>query len=161
MWNLEKWDIWTYLQTRSYRHRYRELMYGYQGETGSGGRNWEIGIDVYTLLMGFPGGPSGKEAASQFRRPTALRFNPWVGKSPLEKRTQPTAVFLSGKSHDRGAWRGTVCAVAKELTRLSTHYWYYVLIRQLMRTDCVAQGTLLRVLWWYKWEGNPKKKRYI
>ena len=115
MWNLEKWYIWNYLQTRSYRQRYRELTYGYQGETGSGRRNWEIGIDVYTLLMGFPGGPTGKEAISQFRRHKTLGFDPCVGNIPQEKRTQPTAVFLSGKSHNRGAWWGAVHGVAKEL----------------------------------------------
>ena len=26
-----------------------------------------------------------------------------------------------------------------------------------MRTDCMAQGTLLSALWWPKWEGNPKR----
>ena len=30
-----------------------------------------------------------------------------------------------------------------------------------MRTDCIAQGTLLSALWWPKWEGNPKKGLYI
>ena len=29
-----------------------------------------------------------------------------------------------------------------------------------MRTYCRAQGTLLNALWWPKWEGNPKKRRY-
>ena len=33
------------------RHRGREQMYGYQGGKGWGGRNWEIGIDTYTLLI--------------------------------------------------------------------------------------------------------------
>ena len=37
------------------RHRYREQMYGHQGEKAGdggdgGGMNWEIGIDIYTLL---------------------------------------------------------------------------------------------------------------
>ena len=37
------------------RHRCREQMYGYQGEkvagvVGGGGMNWEIGIDIYTLI---------------------------------------------------------------------------------------------------------------
>ena len=31
------------------RHRCREQTYGYQGGKG-GGMNWEIGIDIYTLL---------------------------------------------------------------------------------------------------------------
>ena len=48
MWNIEKWYRWTYLQNRK-RHRCREQTYGYQG--GRWGRmNWEIGIDIYTLL---------------------------------------------------------------------------------------------------------------
>ena len=34
---------------QKYRHRGREQMYGYQGGSGGGGRNWEIGIDTYTL----------------------------------------------------------------------------------------------------------------
>ena len=33
------------------RHRCREQTYGHHGgESGGGGMNWEIGIDIYTLL---------------------------------------------------------------------------------------------------------------
>ena len=36
------------------RHRCREQMYGHQGGKvaggGAGGMNWEIGIDMYTLI---------------------------------------------------------------------------------------------------------------
>ena len=37
------------------RHRYREQTYGHQGGkaaggAGVGGMNWEIGIDMYTLM---------------------------------------------------------------------------------------------------------------
>ena len=38
------------------RHRRREQMYGHQGGKvaggggGGGGMNWEIGIDIYTLI---------------------------------------------------------------------------------------------------------------
>ena len=35
------------------RHRCREQMYGHQGGEvagGGGGMNWEIGIDIYTLI---------------------------------------------------------------------------------------------------------------
>ena len=37
------------------RHRCREPMYGHQGgkaagSGGGGGMNWEIGIDIYTLI---------------------------------------------------------------------------------------------------------------
>ena len=30
-----------------------------------------------------------------------------------------------------------------------------------MRTDCIAQGTLLSALWGPKWEGHPKKRGYV
>ena len=32
------------------RHRFREQTYGHQGGGGGGGMNWEIGIDIYTLI---------------------------------------------------------------------------------------------------------------
>ena len=35
---------------QKYRHRYREQTYGYQGGEGADGMNWEIRIDIYTLL---------------------------------------------------------------------------------------------------------------
>ena len=31
-------------------HRLREQIYGYQGEGLRGGIDWEIGIDMYTLM---------------------------------------------------------------------------------------------------------------
>ena len=49
MWNLEKLYRCTYLQSR---HRDTDLKiqkYGYQGGWW-GGMNWEIGVDMYTLL---------------------------------------------------------------------------------------------------------------
>ena len=47
--------IYTFVKTRHIVyfkyvcHRCRKQTYGYQGE-GGGGINWEIGIDIYTLL---------------------------------------------------------------------------------------------------------------
>ena len=35
---------------QKWRYRHREQTYGYQGESG-GGMTWEIGIDIYTLLL--------------------------------------------------------------------------------------------------------------
>ena len=32
------------------RHRCREQTYGHQGGKAAGGMNWEIGIDMYTLM---------------------------------------------------------------------------------------------------------------
>ena len=50
----------------------------------------EVGAARHKVLnlrktLGFPGGISGKEPACQFRRHKRHRFDPWVGKIPLEK----------------------------------------------------------------------------
>ena len=50
-------------------------------------------------VVGFPGGPSGKEPTCQCRRHKRCGFDPWVGKIPWRKAWQPTPVFLSGESH--------------------------------------------------------------
>ena len=47
MWNLEKWCSWSCLQNRN-RDTDTENKYGHQGE-GRYGRNWKIGIEIYTL----------------------------------------------------------------------------------------------------------------
>ena len=58
MWNLEKWYRWTGLQAEM-RQRCREQTCGHHGGKvgggiggcgGGGGMNWEIGIDIYTLI---------------------------------------------------------------------------------------------------------------
>ena len=41
------------------------------------------------------------------------RVQPWVRKFPWRRKWQPTPVFLSGNSMDRGAWRAAVHRVAK------------------------------------------------
>ena len=46
-----------------------------------------------------PGGTSGKEPASRYRRPWSLRFDSWVGKISWRRAWQPTPVFLPGESH--------------------------------------------------------------
>ena len=54
MWSLEKWYRWTGFQGRNRDKTCREQMYGHQGGKvgagGGGGMNWEIGIDIYTLI---------------------------------------------------------------------------------------------------------------
>ena len=54
MWNLEEWYRSTGLQGRN-RDRRREQTSGHQGGKaarggGGGVMNWEIGIDIYTLI---------------------------------------------------------------------------------------------------------------
>ena len=49
MWNLEKWYRWTYLQSRNQDTDVENGHMAYRWGEG-GGMNWEIGIDIYTLL---------------------------------------------------------------------------------------------------------------
>ena len=53
-------------------------------------------LDLYLTSCGLPWWLSSKEPNCQFRR---SRFNPWVEKIPLRRKSQPTPVFLLGKSH--------------------------------------------------------------
>ena len=52
-----------------------------------------------SLILGFPGGTSGKELARQCRRPMRSGFKPWVRKILWRTAQQPTPVFLPGESH--------------------------------------------------------------
>ena len=45
----------------------------------------KVMLDYLGDYLGFPGGASGKEAASQCRRHKRCRFDPWVRKVPLEE----------------------------------------------------------------------------
>ena len=51
-WNLKKLVQTILFTKQKYRHRGREQMYfmDTEGESG-GGRNWEVGIDIYMLLI--------------------------------------------------------------------------------------------------------------
>ena len=50
-------------------------------------------------LRGFPGGASGKEPTCQCRKHKRCRFDPWVGKIPWRRASQPTPAFLPRESH--------------------------------------------------------------
>jgi len=87
----------------------------------------------YTILiLGFPGGASGKEPACQCKRHKRFKFDPWVRKIPWRRAWQSTPVFLPGESHrHRGAWWATVHRVTKNQTRLkqlNTHTHTHTLI---------------------------------
>ena len=53
MWNLEKWYRWTSLQGRNrdtdVENKRMDTKGGKRGGVG-GGKNWEIGIDIYMLI---------------------------------------------------------------------------------------------------------------
>ena len=52
MWNLEKWYRWTGLQGRNWDPGVENKRMDTKAESGKGGgvMNWEIGIDIYTLM---------------------------------------------------------------------------------------------------------------
>ena len=50
------------------------------------------------ILLGFPGGASGKEPTCQCRRLQRHSFDPWVGKIPWRRAWQPDPVFFPGES---------------------------------------------------------------
>ena len=74
----------------------------------------------YSVIMGFPGGASGKESACYCRRHTRCGFDSWDGKIPWRRKWQPTSVFLPGKSHGQEAWQATVHGVARVRHDLAT-----------------------------------------
>ena len=49
------------------------------------GNAWKKRGFHISVMTGFPGGTSGKAPPCQCRRQKRLRFDPWVGKIPLEK----------------------------------------------------------------------------
>ena len=63
--------------------------------------------------VGLPWWLRGKESLCQCRRHRFPRFNPWVGKIPLEEEMATHSRFLPGKSMVRRAWRATVHGVTR------------------------------------------------
>ena len=58
---------------------------------------------------GFLGGATGKESSCQCRRyKRCCRFDAWVGKTPWNRKWQPTSGFLPGKLHRQRSLVGTV-----------------------------------------------------
>ena len=47
------------------------------------------------MLVGFPGGTSGKESACECRRHKRHGFDPWVRKIPWRRKRQPTPIFFT------------------------------------------------------------------
>ena len=58
------------------------------------------------VLLGFPGGASGKEPACHCKRHKRRRFNPWVRKIPWRRAGEPTPVFLPGESQGQRSLLG-------------------------------------------------------
>ena len=58
-----------------------------------------LSIKQGLVIVGFPGGASGKERACQCRRHKRRWFDSWVGKIPWGRAWQSTLVFLPRESH--------------------------------------------------------------
>ena len=192
------------------KQKHREQMSGHQGGN-KGGKNWEIGIDIYALLC-----------INQIMRTYHISQCFWTVvleetlKSPLDcKEIQPvhpkgnqswifigrtdaeaeTATlwpsdaknWLTGKDPDAGKdWRQEEKGMTDEM--VGWHHqldgcefeqapgvgdgqgslvccspWGSQRVRhdRVTELNCIAQGTLLRALWWPKWNKNPKKRGYI
>ena len=54
--------------------------------------------DGTRMMLGFPGGASGRAPACQCRKLRGHGFDPWVGKIPCRRAWQPTPVFLPAES---------------------------------------------------------------
>ena len=68
------------------------------------------------VLLGFPGGSSGKESACNVGD---LGSIPGLGRPPGKGKGYPLQYSSLENSMDRGAWQATVLAVAKSQTQLS------------------------------------------
>ena len=93
-------------------HLHRIPLYSYQHAI------FIFGSGYYEGIMDFPGGSDGKSICLQCGRPG---FDPWVGKSPLEKEMATHSSILAWKIPwtDRGAWCATVHGIAKSRTWVS------------------------------------------
>ena len=67
-------------------------------------------VYIYIYIHGFPGGSDGKGSACNAG---GLSLIPRSGRSPGEGNDLPTPVLLPREFHGQGAWRVTVCGVAK------------------------------------------------
>ena len=118
VWNLENNGINAFIGKAEIVAN-RKQTRGYQGGPGT---NWEIEIDVYTLLcikyktneeLSFPGGSEGKASAS-----TAgdLGLVPGSGRSPGEGNGNPLQHSCLENPTDGGDWWAIVHGVAKSQT---------------------------------------------
>ena len=78
--------------------------------------------------MGPPRWLTDKESACQCRRFKRRRFSPWVRKIPWNRKWQPTAVFLPGKSHGQ---RSNWAHVQHTHRRVHSIGWVFIKCTQL------------------------------
>ena len=95
------------------------------------------------VVMGFPGGASGKEPTCKCRRHKRCRFYPWLGKIPWRKVWQPPPVFLPGESHGQRSLVNIVHGVPKSRTWLSASHmmwWLCNSVNVFNTLNCTLKG---------------------
>ena len=113
-------------------------MSGYQWGEGWGGRNWEIGLDIYTQWIPCPPWLSGKESACCVVDVGDTGSIPGWERSPGGGSGNPLQYSCQKNPMDRGAQRATVHRIRKTRTRLSdwTHtckidsWWEHIVWRR-------------------------------
>ena len=83
-----------------------------------GGINWEIGIDIDTLLYikwGFPGNSMVKNPPADAGDARDMDLILGLGRYPGEENGNPLKYSCLKNPIDRGAWQATGHGVAKEL----------------------------------------------
>ena len=123
------WAVWPCLRVPSGASLHRLPVRSSLGRTEWEGDNWPSKKPVsrpgrwpqapgFTSgsLGGFPVGSDGKESACNAGN---LSLVPGLGRSPGEGNGSPLQYSCLENPMERGAWRATVCGVAKSQTRLS------------------------------------------
>ena len=77
-------------------------------------KSWES--TPFMESSGFPGGASGKESTCQCRKRKRCGFNPWVGKIPWRRKSNPLQDSCLENPMVRGAWWATDHGVVKNDT---------------------------------------------
>ena len=122
MWNLEKWYLWTYLQTRSYRHRYGEHM-DTKGKQGLVGGTERLGL-MYICYWW------ASQVALVVKKPPAnsgdIRHSgliPGLGRFPWRRELNPLQYSCLGNPMTEEPGEVQSMQLQKRWTRLSTHYY--------------------------------------
>ena len=92
------------------------------------------------FVLGFPGGPSGKESACQGKR---CRFVAWVWKTPWRRTWQPTPSFLPGGFHGQTSLVGY-----SPLCHRVEHDWAHIHTSLHVNTPVTQREAILKVSTW-------------
>ena len=111
-----------------------------------------------SVVSGLPRGLSGKESACQCKR---LRFGPWVGKSPWERKWQSAPGFLPEKFHGQRSLVGYSPWGRRVRHELSTHARFWGLYVSFPQGSLSSHHRLLSLLpsHFVKYLGKKKNPR--